>query len=500
MFVRRSGILLHITSLPSPHGIGDLGPEAYRFVDFLHEAGQSLWQVLPLNPTSTVHGNSPYSSFSAFAGNPLLINLDRLIEEGFLTAVDLESVSSFAAERVDYEAVTAYKLLCLKRAAASDRGRDLTKDPGFRSFCSSNGSWLDAYTLFMALKEHFSGAPWYEWPRELRDREPDAVAEMKERLAAKMFQEMLFQYIFYRQWNELKAYCNRKSIQVMGDVPIYVSLDSADVWCTPHVFKLDPKKRPVFVSGVPPDYFSETGQRWGNPVYDWNVLKKSRYEWWLKRIEHTLKLFDLVRIDHFRGLVGYWEIPASEETAVKGEWVEAPARDFFNTLLRHFPILPIIAEDLGLITPDVREVMHLFRFPGMKVLQFGFYGDVADNPYAPHNHVNDCVIYTGTHDNNTIRGWFRTELNVSDQAQLKQYLGGALDEHDIHWHMIRLAMMSVADTCVVPLQDLLGLDEDARMNVPAMASGNWRWRFRRDALTQDLALKISKLTRMYGRG
>jgi 4-alpha-glucanotransferase len=500
MIARRNGILLHITSLPSPHGIGDLGPEAYRFVDFLDEAGQSLWQVLPLNPTSTAYGNSPYSSFSAFAGNPLFISLDGLVKEGFLDAAEIKSVPQFSAERIDYEAATAYKMHCLERAAAGSKGMELTKDPELRSFCGANAWWLDAYTLFVALKEHFSGAPWYEWPRELRDREEGAVAEMKEMLEEKIFKEIFFQYTFFRQWNELKDYCNRKSIQVMGDVPIYVNLDSADVWCTPSIFKLDGDKRPVFVAGVPPDYFSPTGQRWGNPVYDWDALRNTRYEWWVRRFEHTLRLFDVVRIDHFRGFAGYWEIPASEETAVRGKWVEAPARSFFNTLLRQFPILPIVAEDLGVITADVREVMQLFQFPGMKVLQFAFYGDVAENPYAPHNHVNHCVVYTGTHDNNTTKGWFRKELSGPDKAQLMEYLGRSVEEDDIHWQIIRVAMMSVAGTCIVPLQDFLGLDEEARMNLPAMAYGNWEWRFPLKALTPDLALKISKLTRMYGRG
>jgi 4-alpha-glucanotransferase len=500
MIARRNGILLHITSLPSPHGIGDLGPEAYRFVDFLHKAGQSLWQVLPLNPTSTVYGDSPYSSFSAFAGNPLFISLEQLVKEGLLAAADVTSVPSFSTERVDYQAATTYKLHCLKSAFANYKGTRQAKDPGFCSFCTSNAWWLDPHTLYVALKEHFSGAPWYEWPKELRDREEDAVAEMEERLAEKIFQEMFLQYTFSRQWNELKDYCNRKSIQVMGDVPIYVSLDSADVWCTPGIFKLDGEKRPVFVAGVPPDYFSATGQRWGNPVYDWDALKGNRYAWWVKRFEHTLRLFDLVRLDHFRGFAGYWEIPASEETAVAGKWVKAPVWDFFNTLFRHFSILPIIAEDLGTITSDVREVMRTFRFPGMKVLQFAFSGDTADNPYAPHNHVRECVIYTGTHDNNTTRGWFRKELSVSDKTELMEYLGRSVDENDIHWELIRVAMMSVANTCIVPFQDFLGLDEEGRMNLPSIPDGNWGWRFRPEELTADLALRISRLTRMYGRG
>jgi 4-alpha-glucanotransferase len=500
MITRRSGILLHISSLPSLHGIGDFGPEAYRFVDFLHAAGQSLWQVLPLNPTATVYGNSPYSSFSAFAGNPLFISLEQLVEEGLLAATDLESAPSFSAGNVDYETVTTFKLQCLQRAGTCYGRTGRAKDPEFESFCRANAWWLDGYALFVALKAHYFGAPWYEWPRELRDPEGDAARAMSERLAEKIFWQKFFQYVFFRQWKELKEYCNRKSVQVMGDMPIYVSLESADVWCNPGIFKLDDEKRPLFVAGVPPDYFSVTGQRWGNPVYDWDALKENRYEWWVERFEHTLKLFDLVRIDHFRGFAGYWEIPASEETAVRGQWREAPARDFFNTLFRHFAILPIVAEDLGVITPDVREVMDSFRFPGMKVLQFAFYGEVAENPYAPHHHVKDCVVYTGTHDNNTTRGWFRTELSDSDKDQLMHYLGRSVDENDVQWHMIREAMVSVANTCIVPLQDYLGLDEEARMNLPAIAHGNWQWRFHCEALTSGLAQRISRLTHMYGRG
>jgi 4-alpha-glucanotransferase len=500
MITRRSGILLHISSLPSPHGIGDFGPEAFRFVDFLHAAGQSLWQVLPLNPTAAGYGNSPYSSFSAFAGNPLFISLERLVEAGLLAASDLEGAPSFSAGRVDYEAVTTFKLQCLQTAGAGYGRAGQAKDPEFQSFCSANACWLDGYTLFAALKAHFSGAPWYEWPGELRDLEEDAVREMRAMLAETIFREKFFQYTFFRQWKELKEYCNRKSVQVMGDVPIYVSLDSADVWCNPGIFKLDEQRRPLFVAGVPPDYFSVTGQRWGNPVYDWDALKEGRYEWWVERFEHTLRLFDLVRIDHFRGFAGYWEIPASEETAVRGQWVEAPARDFFNALFRRFALLPIVAEDLGVITPDVREVMDSFRFPGMKVLQFAFYGEVAENSYAPHHHIQDCVVYTGTHDNNTTRGWFRRELNDSDRDRLMQYLGRSVDEENVHWHMIREAMVSVANTCMVPLQDFLGLDEEARMNLPATAHGNWQWRFQREDLTPDLARRISGLTHMYGRG
>ncbi len=499
MIRRRSGILHHITSLPSPHGIGDLGPWAYRFADFLHEAGQSLWQVLPLNPTSTAYGNSPYSSCSAFAGNPLFISLEMLAREGFLSQEDLGNQPSFPLERVDFEAVTKYKTEVLRRATERLRGSRLDRDSRFETFLKESAKWLEDYALFVVLKERFGGAPWYEWPKELRDRDAHALAEAKRELADRIFHEVVLQYFFARQWGALRTYCNERRIQIFGDMPIYVSMDSSDVWSNPAVFKLDGEKKSLFVSGVPPDYFSATGQRWGNPVYDWDHLKSTQFTWWVARMEHALKHLDLVRVDHFRGFVNYWEVPSSEETAIHGKWVDAPAMDLFATLLRRFPFMPIVAEDLGIITAEVREVMRAFGFPGMKVLHFAFYGDVRTNPYAPHNHVKDCIIYTGTHDNNTTTGWFRKDLSPADREQLFEYLGRPVGEEGIHMELVRVAMMSVADTCIIPLQDFLGFDETARMNFPSMSEGNWEWRLNPELLTDDLCRMIGRLTRLYGR-
>lgn len=499
MIRRRSGILHHITSLPSPHGIGDLGPEAYRFADLLRETGQSLWQILPLNPTSMAYGNSPYSSCSAFAGNPLLISPEMLVAEGFLDSKDIDPLPAFSTERVDFEAVTKYKAALLQRATERFRGSKPSANGRFEAFLRENAKWLEDYALFVALKERFNGAPWVEWPHEFRDRDEKALAEAKEELADRLFHERILQYFFVRQWGALRAYCNERRIQLFGDMPIYVSMDSCDVWSNPTVFKLGADKKPLFVAGVPPDYFSATGQRWGNPVYDWNRLRDNGFAWWVDRLAHTLKQLDIVRLDHFRGFVNYWEVPSWEETAVHGEWVDAPAMEFFATLLKRFPFLPIVAEDLGIITAEVREVMSTFGFPGMKVLQFGFYGDVRTNPYAPHNLVQDSVIYTGTHDNNTTRGWFRKDLSATDRELLAEYLGRSLDEEVIHMELVRVAMMSVADTCVIPLQDFLGLDEGARMNHPAVNRGNWEWRVNPELLTDGFRRAIARLTRLYGR-
>lgn len=499
MIRRRSGILNHITSLPSPCGIGDFGPGAYRFADFLHETRQSLWQILPLNPTSTTYGNSPYSSCSAFAGNPLLISPEVLVGEGFLGSEDLNHLPTFSQERVDFEAVTKYKTEVLQRATERFRGTKHNANGQFETFLRENAKWLEDYALFVALKERFGGAPWVEWPHEFRDRNGNALAEAKEEMADRVFHEFVLQYFFARQWGALRTYCHERRIQLFGDMPIYVSMDSSDVWSNPTVFKLNADKKPLFVAGVPPDYFSATGQRWGNPVYDWNHLRGTRFAWWIDRMGHALKQLDLVRLDHFRGFVNYWEVPSCEETAIHGEWIDAPAMEFFATLLRRFPFLPIVAEDLGIITAEVREVMGTFGFPGMKILQFGFHGDVRTNPYAPHNHTRDSVIYTGTHDNNTTRGWFRKDLSAGDREQLSEYLGRSMDEQVIHMELVRVAMMSVADTCVIPLQDFLGLDEGARMNHPSVSHGNWEWRLSPELLTDDLRRAIARLTRLYGR-
>jgi 4-alpha-glucanotransferase len=496
---RGSGILLHITSLPSFYGIGDLGPSAYKFVDFLSETKQSFWQILPLTLINEAHGNSPYSSISAFAGNTLLISPQLLVEDSLLSPSDIECPPSFPREKVVYKAVTEYKTGLFRLAYDNFKNRK-QKDSRFEKFCKENQYWLDDYVLFVTLKENFSGAVWTEWPEDIRDRKGEVSKKLKGKLKDKIEMEKFLQYVFYKQRHSLRAYCNSRDIQIIGDMPIYVNYDSADVWANPEIFKLDENKKPVFVAGVPPDYFSSTGQLWGNPVYNWEALKKTGYAWWMRLIERNLKLFDIIRLDHFRGLVAYWEVPAGEETAINGRWVEVPVRDFFDKLLRRFPSLPIIAEDLGIITPDVRKIVDLYGFPGMKVLLFAFGDDLATNPYVPHNHVKNCVVYTGTHDNNTAKGWFRKEARPEDKQRLFQYLGREVPEETVHRELIRMAMMSVADLVIIPMQDILGLGEESRMNVPATVDGNWGWRLLPEQLTPSLIASLSELTRIYGRG
>jgi 4-alpha-glucanotransferase len=484
---RGSGILLHITSLPSIYGIGDLGPDSYKFADFLAETHQSFWQILPLNLTCPAYGNSPYSSFSAFAGNSLLISPDRMVKDGFLLESDIQEPPSFSKEKVHYKEVTEYK----------DK---LSEHNGFQSFCNENFHWLDDFGLFISIKNHLKGIEWSNWPKDLRDRKKEALKKYAEKLSDNILFEKFLQYIFFSQWFSLKTYCDSKDIKIIGDIPIYVNYDSTDVWANPEIFNLNKEKKPAYVAGVPPDYFSSTGQLWGHPVYNWDVLKESRYSWWIKRIEQNLKLFHMFRLDHFRGFVGYWKVKANEENAINGKWVEAPAEDFFSTLLKHLPKLSIIAEDLGVITPDVKEVINEFGFPGMKVLLFAFGEDLPTNPYAPHNHVKNCIVYTGTHDNNTIKGWFKKELKPEDKERISEYIGRDVSEKTIHWEIIRLGMMSVADIFIVPMQDILGLGEKYRMNLPASANGNWEWRLSEEQLSPSLIKKLLHITKTYGRG
>lgn len=494
---RRSGVLLHLTSIPSRYGVGDLGEGAYQFADFLTEAGQSLWQILPLTPTSCLSGNSPYTSSSAFALNPLLISPDFLVKAGFLEPCDLENIPSFAADKVDYEAAFRCKQGLLQ--TAWKRSHDRLKDRDFVEFCHDQAYWLDDYALFTAFGERSGGLPWHAWPAGMKQGIEAERHKWQAKLAEDILAKQWIQYLLSKQWSDLKGYCNQHHIQIVGDVPIYVSYESADVWAHPDIFQLDEERRPAVVAGVPPDYFSTTGQLWGNPVYRWEVLSETGYAWWLQRMAHNLRLFDLVRLDHFRGFVGYWVVPAAATTAVNGKWKTAPAHDFFSTLAKRFPDLPVIAEDLGVITPDVREIMAEFGFPGMKVLQFAFTEDLPTNPYAPHNHTRNATVFTGTHDNNTTRGWFRSELDERGKRRLWQYLGRRVEEAEIHWELIRLAMMSVSNTAIVPMQDVLGLGEEARMNVPSVAQGNWSWRLRPEQLTWELAELLAKLTRLYGR-
>ena len=495
---RGSGILLHITSLPSLYGIGDMGPDAYRFVDFLKESGQSFWQILPLNQTNAAYGNSPYSSFSAFAGNHLLISPDRLVKTDFLDEDDINNPPVFSKDRVEYEKVTEYKEGLLEKAFEKIRNK-LSEHREFQLFCADNAGWLDDYSLFISIKGSNTGMEWGDWPVDIRDRNSGALSECRSKFSVSILKEKFLQFLFFNQWYSLKTYCDSKNIQIIGDIPIYVNYDSADVWAHSDIFSLDENRKPDNVAGVPPDYFSATGQLWGHPVYRWDVISKSGYKWWIARISHNLKLFHMFRLDHFRGFVGYWQVHATEETAFNGKWVSAPAEDFFDALLKHVPAGSIIAEDLGIITDDVRDIINKLGFPGMKVLLFAFGEDLPTNPYAPHNHIKDCVIYTGTHDNNTINGWYKSELNAEDRKRISLYMGREINERNIHWELIRLAMMSVADLAIIPMQDILGLGENDRMNLPGSPTGNWEWRLRQELLSESLIKELLDMAIITGR-
>lgn len=499
MHRRASGILLHITSLPSPFGVGDLGPGARNFADFLVDAGQSCWQILPLSPTSTYIGNSPYSSDSAFAGNPLLVSPEYMVRDGWLAEGDIEGFPSNDPDRADFPAATAFKDRLLD-LAFSRHALDLPGHCAFGLFRQANASWLGDYALFRAIKQSMGGMAWTRWPAELRDRDASALAERREDLAESVLREEFRQFLFFDQWAGLKGYLSERDILVIGDAPIYVTQDSADVWANPTLFKLGPGCEPRFVAGVPPDYFSRTGQRWGNPVYDWKAHVKTGFSWWVERLRRAFALYDFVRLDHFRGFAGYWEIPAKEKTAEKGEWVPAPGKALFKALLGHFPQLPILAEDLGVITPDVRELRDGFGFPGMLVLQFCFGPGIGDNHDAPHNHVENAVVYTGTHDNNTTLGWLLEDAGEQGRRALMDYLGREVAPADVPWTLLRLALMSVARLAVVPMQDILSLGPEARMNTPSLAKGNWSWRCRAEAFTPALAAKLKAVNDLFGRG
>lgn len=474
MKVRGSGMLLHVTSLPSPSGVGDLGPAAYRFIDFLSDLGQCYWQMLPIGPTSPAIGNSPYSSFSAFAGNPFLISPAKLVEDGYLEPGDAPDYFDPEPRHCHYEHDIAYKEPLLRKAFERS-GAGVCAGRDFSRFCANHADWLEDWALFSTIKNAHGGRVWCDWPAELRDRNPMALEEWRSQHHPQMEFEKFVQYLFFRQWEDLRRHAGRKRVHLVGDAPIYVSYDSADVWTSSHLFKLDEAKKPVFVAGVPPDYFSETGQRWGNPVYDWDAMRREGFGWWVQRMGHNIKLFDYIRLDHFRGFAAYWEIPASEETAVNGEWVEVPGRPLFDTLLKYFSSLPLIAEDLGYITADVRELKQHYHFPGMKILQFGFGGD-ASNPDAPHNHESNTIVYTGTHDNNTVHGWFTGEASKEELARFQRYIGKEVEAAVAHHEFIRLALSSRANTAICPLQDVYGLGADCRMNTPSKPEGNWNWR------------------------
>ncbi len=491
MTVRSAGILLHPTSLANDYGIGDLGPAAFMFADFLADAGQGIWQILPLTPTDTETGNSPYHGSSAFAGNPLLISPELLVEREWINLSDLSDYRQKQSRRVDFPAVAVLKYPLLEKAYINFTAAGEVDD--FKRFCATHQAWLDDYALYAALRAHYK-KPWHRWPKSFRERDPETIARAGERFFDAISMHKFFQYLFFSQWRELKNYCNEKSIRIIGDLPIYLPFDSADVWVRPEQYKLDRNRRPLAVSGVPPDYFSKTGQLWGHPVYDWEMLRQNGYDWWIRRFEHNFALFDAVRIDHFRGLVAFWEVPAGAKTAVNGKWVPAPCEDFFSRLVKRFGNLPVIAEDLGTITADVREIIRRFDLPGMRVLQFAFGDDFAHSVHLPHFHVPNCVAYTGTHDNNTLRGWYESEAGPMVRRHLHGYLGRNVSPGRLHWEMIRMAWMSVADTAVVPMQDLLGLGKEARMNRPAESSGNWEWRMEEGVLTSVLARRLREMT------
>lgn len=495
VFERSSGILLHPTSLPGRYGIGDLGDWAYKFVDYLVEHSQKLWQMLPLGPTS--YGDSPYQTLSAFAGNTLLISLDRLVEEGWLSPEDVAEVPDFPDNSVDYGAVIDYHNVMLDRAYDNFvANAQQPQTHGFQQWSEQNREWLDDFALFMALKQHHGGKPWVEWDEGFALRQPEALIEARERHARAIDQHRWRQWMFSRQWLELKAYANGKGVKLIGDIPIFVAHDSSDVWAKPHLFFLDEKGYPTVIAGVPPDYFSETGQRWGNPLYRWDEMALDGYSWWILRIRATLELVDIMRIDHFRGFDAYWEVPASEPTAVQGRWVPGPGAHFFEVIQASLGGLPIIAEDLGVITPEVVALRDSFGLPGMKIMQFAWAGGVED-PFLPHNHVPNCVVYTGTHDNNTTIGWWHEEAT----PEIKEFVNAYFDRevHEINWELMRAAGMSVAHTCVIPMQDILNLGAESRMNLPGREAGNWTWRATPEDFDHPGIDRLVHYTKLYGR-
>lgn len=520
--MRKCGVLLHITSLPSKYGVGDLGKSAYDFVDYLKKAGQSLWQILPLGHTG--FGDSPYQSFSAFAGNPLMISPDLLLEDELLKKEDLENVPSFSEDKVDYGAVWSYKESLFKKAYMAFS----LNDKDYKAFCRKNAFWLDDYALFMSAKNYFIdkrkneyetkeykayykktykaigengakdcyyGACWNSFPEGLKNRDEDAVKEYTKLLKNEIGYYKFIQYMFFKQWNDLKTYANEKGIKLIGDIPIFVAADSADTWVYRELFRINAKGFPLEVAGVPPDYFSAEGQLWGNPLYDWAKHKQTGYDWWVKRVEGVLELVDIVRIDHFRAFESYWAIPYGSENAIKGKWKKGPGRELFDAIANKLGSLDIIAEDLGDLNPEVGILRRELGLPGMKILQFAF--DNCGNEYLPHNYTDDnFVVYTGTHDNDTTRGWYEsTNENCRDYARRLMGVSG----EDISWDLIKLAISSTAKYCVIPLQDVLCLDSKARMNTPGVPDGNWQFRFKEDALTEESAKGLKYLCELYNR-
>ncbi len=492
--MRRNGMLLPIASLPSPYGIGGFSKEAYEFIDLLEETGQKLWQILPLGPTS--YGDSPYQSFSTFAGNPYFIDLDTLVEKGWLTKEACEASDYGDNESyIDYGRIYNSRFVLLKQAFLNS---DILSDEKFTEFCKDNQHWLPDYALYMALKNQNDGKSWIEWEEEIRLRKPEAVECYKRELEEECnFYEFL-QYEFHEQWTKVKEYAHEKGIQIVGDVPIYVAFDSADTWANPELFQLDEKNLPLGVAGCPPDAFPATGQLWGNPLYNWAYHKKTGYDWWLKRIAYCFDLYDIVRIDHFRGFDEYYSIPYGDETAVNGHWEKGPGMDLFNTVKEKLGELDIIAEDLGFLTESVFQLLKDSGYPGMKVLQFAF-DPSEDSDYLTYKYQRNCVVYTGTHDNDTTAGWFE-KLSDGDREVALRYMNSFYTpKEEQHWDLIALAMRSTADTCIIPVQDFLGLGSEARINMPSTLGDNWKWRMTKGAFSEELKEKIRRMTKLYGR-
>ncbi len=495
-FPRASGILLHPTSLPGRFGIGDLGAEAYQFVDFLAETKQQLWQVLPLGPTG--HGNSPYLSYSSMAGNPLLISLEVLCDRSLLYPDELHDLENLSVHQVAFNEVLPIKMRLLERAASRFHETASDEDKAaLVKFSEDCHFWVDEFAFFMALKNAHGGAGWTQWPEPLARREPEAMAEWRDKLTSDIFCHKFLQFEFHRQWQALRDYARDRKIQIIGDIPIYVAHDSVDVWAYPHNFMLDKETlAPALMAGVPPDYFSETGQLWGNPTYNWDELQARDFNWWIQRINALLGYVDIIRVDHFRGLQAYWGVPAGENTAMNGKWIEAPGAELFETVRQKLGTLPIMAEDLGVITPEVEALRDKFEFPGMKILHFAF-GGGSDNPYMPCNYVPNSVVYTGTHDNDTTVGWFE-KMPDYERERFEQYVG-CLSLDGVQWTLIRQALLSVSNQAIIPLQDVLGYGSDCRMNTPGLSDGNWGWRYETEALTQEVRDRLRTLTELSNR-
>ena len=496
MFERSSGILFHPTSLPGKYGIGTLGKEAYAFIDFLKKSRQKLWQIFPLGPTG--YGDSPYQSFSSFAGNPYLIDFDLLIEAHLLSEEDLRDVFfGDNEEYIDYGAIYNQKYPLLRKAYENFKSSDNHEmRENLEHFKRENASWLNDYSLYISLKNHFNGLPWNEWAHDIKNREHGAMEHYKNELADDIEYHNFIQFLFFKQWGDVKRYANENGIKIIGDIPIFVAADSSDAWANPEIFLFDEERKPVKVAGVPPDYFSATGQLWGNPLYNWQKLKETNYSWWVERVRANLSTCDIIRIDHFRGFEAYWAVPYGDDTAINGQWEPGPGIDLFNAIKSQLGELPIIAEDLGLMTQGVIDLREATGFPGMKILGFAF-DSGEENDYLPHTYTRNCVVYTGTHDNDTLVGWFQ-KAKEEDREFARNYLNSRADE-EIHWDAIRGAWSSVACMAISPVQDFLGLGSEARINTPGVASGNWQWRLKQGVLTNELAERIAKLTKIYSR-